>query len=581
LLLCLVILPIEAAGFFQEDFEQRFFGLPEGLITDHTLILDPDDVFHLFYTVGVAGQGWPEPGNMIDFGHATSPDLIHWTDHPRILSIDPTGWKNRNLWAPHVVKTPEGTYLLVYTGVDSSITQATGSAFSFDLYNWHDLSREEPAYHPDPAWASWELGRWSNGRDPFIFRLGSSYGLLSTATANPLFTGAGERGAVSLAFSHDGVEFEDAGFPLFVNDSIRTLESTSIYRRPDRYFLFFVESGMPGLRYMQSPHLLYGWDKTATRALDPIGFGPSEVVSSGNATLMGRVHDADYSGTVIYGVKIDTLLWATDQVTFGVPNTLQDRWIANGNAFEFQPVFGDRAAVRGGPPSGHEGFFWINTAETYTGPIHHNDPEAPPEVERTGVLRSQPFVVEGDHMSFRVAGGADAQRLYVALVDEQTNAVLRRSTGTRSNVMQQRVWDLEGLQGVTCRIDIVDLVAHGPHGYIAVDAIQEGMGMPPVGVADQGAPGRTVFLGAAYPSPTTGPAVIPFSVEREGRVELLIYDLAGRLRARLLDRHVPSGAHEVRWNGTDRSGHPVAAGTYFLRLETEAGSASRQVTIVR
>jgi hypothetical protein len=574
-------LPFEAHALFEADFEQRFFALPDGLITDHSLIRNEDGTFHLFYTVGLAGQGWPDPGNMIDFGHASSTDLIHWTDHSRILSINETSWKNRNLWAPHVVRTSEGGYLLCYTGVDSSITQATGSAFSFDLFNWVDLSVDEPAYHPDPSWAVWQPGQWSNGRDPFVFRLGNGYGLLSTASASAQHTGSEERGAVSLAYSSSGVQFDDVGFPLFVNDSIRTMESTSLYRRPDRYYLFFVESGFSGIRYMHSPNLLSGWDKTTTQILDPAAFAPTEVVSSGNATLMGRVHDVDYSGTLIYGVKIDTLLWTSEEVSFGSASSLWDEWTAEGDAFEFQPVFGDRNLARGNTPSRQEGFFSINTAETYTGPIHNNDPGAGPEVQRTGILQSTPFTITGGHMRLLIAGGFDIEQLYVALVDAGSGVILRRSTGSRSHVLQPTLWDLSGLLGRVCRIEVVDQIATGSHGYIAVDSIREMMGEPPIGVADQGAPARPLLLGAAYPSPSSGPTVIPFDLAREGRVELLVYDVTGRLRRRLLDERLQPGAHRVQWNGQDLTGQPVTAGTYFLRLETESGSATRRLTVVR
>ncbi len=570
--------PVSAG--FSADFEQRWFALPGGLITDHTLIRDPGGMFHLFYTVGIAGQGWPEPGNMIDFGHAVTTDLIHWTDLERVLHTSETGWKSRNLWAPHVIPSPTGGYYMYYTGVDSSLTQAIGAAFSLDLANWIDFSVTAPAYHPDPAWSAWRPGIWSDGRDPFAFRLGNGTALIGTALASDAYTGVGDRGAVSLAYSIDGINFADVGAPLFINDSSRTLESTSIFRRPDRYFLFFHESGTPGVRYMHSPSLLSGWDKATTQVLDPLAFAPTEVISAGAATLMGRAYDADHSGTIIYGAKFDTLLWASDRVTFASTNTLWDEWTAEGDAFDFQPAFGDQAFVRGGEPSGEDGFFWINTAETYTGPIHNNNPAAAPEFERTGVLRSKPFAVSGGHLAFKIAGGRDRDHLYLALVDAGTGEILASATGHNSNQLVERYIDLSGLEGRSCRIEIVDERTDGPHGYVAVDSIREEEGVPPIGIALDPAPAFGPVLGAARPSPTTGPADIPFALARDGAVRLLLYDVTGRLRLRLLDGRLSAGRHRAHWNGKDASGRPLAAGTYFLRLETESGTAARRITIV-
>ncbi len=569
-----------AMAFFAADFEQRWFALPDGLITDHTVIRDPSGAFHLFYTVGIAGQGWPHPGNMIDFGHATSTDLIHWTDAPRVLHTAESGWKSRNLWAPHVIASPTGGYFLYYTGVDSSLTQAVGAAFSLDLYNWIDYSVDAPAYHPDPAWSAWRPGIWSDGRDPFGFRLGNGTALLATALASDLYTGVGVRGAIALAYSSDGVNFVDVGAPLFINNTNRTLESTSLFRRPDRYFLFFHESGVPGVHYMHSPALMSGWDKTQAQVLDPLAFGPTEVVSAGDATFMGRCYDADHSGTVIYGAKFDSLRWTSDRVTFSSTNTLWSGWSAEGDAFEYQPVFGDRPFARGGQPSGEEGWFWIHTAETYTGPIHNNDPGAPPEFERTGVLRSAPFTVTGGHLAFKIAGGNDPDHLYLALVDAGSGEVLRRASGNDSNELVERAFDLAGLEGELCRIEIVDDSAAGPHGYIAVDSIREGEGEPPVGIADEAAPVMAPLLGAVYPSPTTGPAAVPFALAREGEVRILIYDVSGRLRRRLVDGRLTAGRHRAHWDGTDATGQRVAAGVYFLRMETSAGAATRRITVV-
>lgn len=582
--LALVLAPAAAPArtLFRADFEQRFFCEPDRLVTDHTIIQDGSGLFHVFYTIAISGQGWPQPGNAIDFGHATSSDLIHWTVEPRVLSILEGTWKDRNLWAPHVVPAPFGGYLMAYTGVDSNLVQSTGVALSPDPFEWTDLSIAEPAYHPDPAWAQWRLGQWSDGRDPFVFPVGNQIALISTALASSEYTGAGDRGAVSYAFSEDGIHFTDVGFPMFINDSIRTLESTSLHRHDNRYFLFFHESGYPGVRYMQSPGLVSGWDKSTTRILDPLAFAPSEViVTDDNATLMSRVYDADLSGVIIYGAKIDSLEWSQAGVDFGSANTLWDGWsVLFGDAFDYQPTFGDRPLTRGAQPSGLEGFFWINTAETYTGPIDNNDPAAVPEVARTGVLRSATFTVTGGHMRFLIAGGNDIENLYVALVENGSEIVYRRSTGNGSNVLVRQTWNLAGLQGAECYVMIVDARDSGANGYIAVDDIEEVLGPPPIGVAAEPSPARPTLLGAAYPSPTRGPATIPFSLERGAHVRLLVYDVAGRLRRRLLDQDLGAGAHRILWDGRDASGQRIAAGVYFLRLESEGAAASRPLAVM-
>jgi hypothetical protein len=572
-----------ARAFFAADFEQRYFADPDLLISDHTLIRDDQDLYHLFYTVGIVGQGWAFPNNMTDFGHAVSTDLIHWTDMPRILSILPGTWKDRNLWAPHIIPLPQGGHAIYYCGVDSDMVQATGVAYTPDLASWTDLSISERAYHPDSSWASWQLGQWADGRDPFAFRLGDDLALLSTALASAAYTGVGDRGAISLAYSNDGVNFTDAGFPLFVNDTQRTLESPSIYRRPDRYFLFFHESGLAGIRYMTSPGLVSGWNKNQTRILDPVAFAPGEMVSTENGSILGRTYDSDFSGIILYGAKFDSLSWSINTVSFRNTNTLWDHWTAiSGTAFALQPIYGDRPYVRGAPPSGIEGFFSINTAETYTGPIHNNNPNAPPLVELTGVLRSEPFTITGGHMRFLIGGGNDFDHLYIALIEVETGTTLRRNTGSGSSVLDERFWDLAGLEGIECAIEIVDDRNSGEDGYIAIDGIREAEGPPPTtAVILEPAPGLALGLGAAHPSPTRGATSIPFQLARSGRVRLAIYDVAGRLRRVVLDQALGPGAHSTHWDGRGSDGARVPAGVYFLRLESAIGAASRPLAVVR
>ena len=66
-----------------------------------------------------------------------------------------------------------------------------------------------------------------------------------------------------------------------------------------------------------------------------------------------------------------------------------------------------------------------------------------------------------------------------------------------------------------------------------------------------------------YPNPFNEQTRIIFSLPRSGQVKLDVYNLAGRLVARLLDEPLPSGAHQLIFNGKD-----LPSGLYFYRLST-------------
>ena len=78
------------------------------------------------------------------------------------------------------------------------------------------------------------------------------------------------------------------------------------------------------------------------------------------------------------------------------------------------------------------------------------------------------------------------------------------------------------------------------------------------------------------PEPVRGRALVSFAVTRPGPVTLEVVDAAGRTEARLYAGTLPKGRHRVEW----RSGHGLAAGSYFLKLNAAGRTSVRKVTVV-
>ena len=86
------------------------------------------------------------------------------------------------------------------------------------------------------------------------------------------------------------------------------------------------------------------------------------------------------------------------------------------------------------------------------------------------------------------------------------------------------------------------------------------------------------------PNPFNPRTTIGFTLVRTGRVELAVYDLAGRLVRRLLDERLEAGAHAraAAWDGRDGQGRELPSGTYVLRLAGDGVPAvTRKVTLLR
>jgi len=88
------------------------------------------------------------------------------------------------------------------------------------------------------------------------------------------------------------------------------------------------------------------------------------------------------------------------------------------------------------------------------------------------------------------------------------------------------------------------------------------------------APAAAWALDTPWPNPFYPDVALRYSVPRDGgHVRLTVFDAAGRVVRRLVDRHRPAGVAEALWDGRDGSGARAPSGVYFFRLETPGGEA--------
>jgi|GEM_PF-968157 len=83
------------------------------------------------------------------------------------------------------------------------------------------------------------------------------------------------------------------------------------------------------------------------------------------------------------------------------------------------------------------------------------------------------------------------------------------------------------------------------------------------------------------PNPANNEVSIRYSLSRETKVSLTVYNIAGRMVTQLVNKIEESGLKEVIWNGTDGRGKKVASGVYFCKLEVAGFAQTRKITIVR
>jgi hypothetical protein len=89
-----------------------------------------------------------------------------------------------------------------------------------------------------------------------------------------------------------------------------------------------------------------------------------------------------------------------------------------------------------------------------------------------------------------------------------------------------------------------------------------------------------VVLRPGHPNPFAGATTLRFVLPGSGHARLVVYDVAGRRVATLLDRALPAGGYEARWDGRHHSGAAAAAGVYWARLVWGNTTRVRQLVLL-
>ena len=88
-------------------------------------------------------------------------------------------------------------------------------------------------------------------------------------------------------------------------------------------------------------------------------------------------------------------------------------------------------------------------------------------------------------------------------------------------------------------------------------------------------------LGQNYPNPFNPETRISYSIPREEKVSLVVYDLLGNSVRTLISANQQAGQHEIVWDGRDDAGRLAASGLYFYVLETKEARMMRKMTLLK
>lgn len=116
-----------------------------------------------------------------------------------------------------------------------------------------------------------------------------------------------------------------------------------------------------------------------------------------------------------------------------------------------------------------------------------------------------------------------------------------------------------------------------PHTFVLTDSC------PPKTALDVpvGRPALPIALDVLGPRPGRAPVAFRVQLLAPMRVELAIFDVAGRRVRTLLDDELPEGHGEVHWDGRDGRAAPLGSGVYFVRLSAAGGQRVARLVMLR
>lgn len=84
-----------------------------------------------------------------------------------------------------------------------------------------------------------------------------------------------------------------------------------------------------------------------------------------------------------------------------------------------------------------------------------------------------------------------------------------------------------------------------------------------------------------YPNPFNPETNIQFSITKNEKVTITIYNTLGQQVRKLVNKEFPPGSHIIKWNGRDNFGNKVSSGTYIYRITAGKHESSKKMILIK
>ena len=214
------------------------------------------NVYHAFYLEQASCA--KEPLDRSHVGHASSTDLIHWTNHGPVLVAEKNTWNDRHIATGSAVKH-DGKWWMVFTGYGTK-TNGVGIAVSDDLMTWKKVGNGPVAplgEHFDAVWEGKPL-KWFGIADPYIYPEPVDSWFYMIINAGVVDAPIGLRGCIASMRSRDLKTWEPVGI-LSWPQWFERMETPQLWQRDGRWYLYFGgahDAGLPPEKFVKEAEAL-------------------------------------------------------------------------------------------------------------------------------------------------------------------------------------------------------------------------------------------------------------------------------------------------------------------------------------
>jgi hypothetical protein len=140
------------------------------------------------------------------------------------------------------------------------------------------------------------------------------------------------------------------------------------------------------------------------------------------------------------------------------------------------------------------------------------------------------------------------------------------------------LWTIPNTPSANCRTRAMNTANNAVFGISDSFEIK-----PSLGVEEDRRVGAHLgfHLFASHPNPFSTTTAIQYSIGKEIKVTVQVFDITGRLLKTLVDQSESAGHHSVIWDGKDGANSVVPDGIYFCRLDAGETSATGKMIRVR